>query len=76
MTVIGFDSGATLLNAVRNQWFHGAVTQDPFQIGFKAVELAYQALQGETLPEIVDTGCQYYTSENMDVPEIAALLYE
>ncbi len=76
MTVIGFDSGATLLNAVRNQWFHGAVTQDPYMIGYYAVELAYKALQGETLPEIVDTGCQYYTSENMDVPEIAALLYE
>ena len=38
--MIGFDSGATLLNAVRNQWFHGAVTQDPYMIGFYAVELA------------------------------------
>ena len=76
MVVVGFDSGATLLNAVRNQWFHGAVTQDPYMIGYYAVELAVKALNGETLDEIVDTGCQYYTYENMDDPAIAALLYE
>lgn len=76
MVVVGFDSGATLLNAVRNQWFHGAVTQDPYMIGYYAVELAVKALNGEAIDEIVDTGCQYYTSENMDDPAIAALLYE
>ena len=76
MVVVGFDSGATLLNAVRNQWFHGAVTQDPYMIGFYAIELAVKTLNGETVDEIVDTGCQYYTSENMDDPAIAALLYE
>ena len=76
MVVVGFDSGATLLNAVRNQWFHGAVTQDPYMIGYYAVELAVKAMNGETLDEIVDTGCQYYTYQNMDDPAIAALLYE
>jgi len=76
MVVVGFDSGATLLNAVRNQWFHGAVTQDPYMIGYYAVELAVKAMNGEAIDEIVDTGCQYYTYENMDDPAIAALLYE
>ncbi|GAP40744.1 ABC-type sugar transport system, periplasmic component, contains N-terminal xre family HTH domain [Flexilinea flocculi] len=76
LVVIGFDSGATLLNAVRNQWFHGAVTQDPYMIGFYAVELAVKTLNGEKVDPIVDTGCQYYTYQNMDDPAIAALLYE
>lgn len=76
MIVVGFDSGATLLNAVRQQWFNGAVTQDPYMIGFNAVELAVKKLNGEQIPELVDTGCQYYTYENMDEPAIAALLYE
>lgn len=76
MIVVGFDSGATLLNAIRNNWFHGAVTQDPFMIGYYAIELAVKALNGETLDAIVDTGCKYYTAENMDDPDIAALLYE
>ncbi len=76
LIVVGFDSGATLLNAIRNQWFHGAVTQDPYMIGYYAVELAVKAINGETVDEIVDTGCQYYTYQNMDDPAIAALLYD
>lgn len=76
MVVVGFDSGATLLNAIRNQWFYGAVTQDPYMIGFYAVELAYKAIQGESVPAVVDTGCQFYTVDNMDDPDIAKLLYD
>ncbi len=76
MIVVGFDSGATLLNAIKNKWFDGAVTQDPYMIGYYAVELAVKTLDGETVDEIVDTGCKYYTSENMEDPDIAALLYE
>ncbi|MDD3920778.1 MAG: ABC transporter substrate-binding protein [Eubacteriales bacterium] len=76
MIVIGFDSGATLLNAIRNKWFYGAVTQDPYMIGFYAVELAVKSLNGEKVDEIVDTGCQFYTSENMEEPSIAQLLYD
>ncbi len=76
MVVVGFDSGATLLNAIRNKWFYGAVTQDPYMIGFYAVELAVKSLNGEKVDEIVDTGCQFYTSENMEEPSIAQLLYD
>ncbi len=45
-------------------------------IGFYAVELAVKTLNGEKVDPIVDTGCQYYTYQNMDDPAIAALLYE
>lgn len=76
IVVVGFDSGATLLNAIKNQWVFGAVTQDPYMIGFDAVELAVKTLDGEKVDAVVDTGCQFYTSENMDDPAIAALLYE
>ncbi|MDR1262224.1 MAG: ABC transporter substrate-binding protein [Oscillospiraceae bacterium] len=76
LVVIGFDSGAPLKNAVRNQWFYGAVTQDPYMIGYYAIELAVKALNGETIDETVDTGCQFYTYENMDEPSIAQLLYD
>ena len=76
LIVVGFDSGATLLNAIRNEWFAGAITQDPFQIGYLAVELAYKAVNGEQVPQIVDTGCKYYNKDNMDDADIAALLYD
>ena len=76
LVVIGFDSGASLLNAIRNEWFTGAITQDPYMIGYYAVELAVKAMNGETLDEIVDTGCKFYNKDNMEDPAIAALLYD
>ena len=75
ITVAGFDAGAPQKNAVRNGWFVGSVTQDPYKIGFLAVELAYKASQGEAVAD-QDTGARWYTSENIDDPEIALLVYD
>ena len=75
LIVAGFDAGATLKNAVRNNWFIGAVAQNPYQIGYKTVELAVKAANGEEV-EDVDTGAVWYTSENMDEEDIAQLLYD
>jgi ribose transport system substrate-binding protein len=74
--VIGFDAGVNQKAAVRNGWFYGSVTQDPYMIGYLAVELAVKAMNGEKIDEIVDTGCQFYTVANMDHPKIAPLLYD
>ncbi len=76
IVVIGFDSGKSLLNAVTNQWFYGAITQDPYQIGYKAVELAVKTLNGEKVDAVVDTGCKFYDAKTMSDPDIAKLLYE
>ena len=73
--VAGFDAGAPQKNAVRQGWFVGSVTQDPYQIGFLAVELAYKAANGIEVGD-VDTGAQWYTAENIDLPEIALLVYD
>ena len=73
--VAGFDAGAPQKNAVRNGWFVGSVTQDPYMIGYLAVELAYKAAMGEEVAD-ADTGAQWYTSENIDEPNIAMLVYD
>ncbi len=74
--MIGFDAGANQKAAVRNQWFYGSVTQDPYMIGYYAVELAVKAFRGEAIEPVVDTGCQFYTYENIDDAKIAPLLYD
>jgi ribose transport system substrate-binding protein len=76
MIVVGFDSGKPLLTAITNEWFMGAVTQDPYHIGYYAVELAVKALDKETIDAVVDTGCKFYTKDNMADEDIAKLLYE
>lgn len=72
---VGFDSGALQIDAVRNKQLFGSVTQDPVQIGYKAVELAVKAARGEAV-EDVDTGAVWYDSTNVDSDEVKALLYE
>ena len=75
LIVAGFDAGAPQKEAVRNGWFVGSVTQDPYRIGYLAVELAVKAANGEEVAD-VDTGAQWYTAENIDDPEIAMLVYD
>lgn len=75
LIVIGFDAGKAQKAAVKSKYFFGAITQDPYQIGFKAVELAYRAVKGEKVAD-VDTGAKFYDASNMDQTEIARLLYD
>jgi ribose transport system substrate-binding protein len=72
---VGFDSGAVLKAAVADGTFLGAITQAPVAMGETVVELACKAAAGEEV-EDVDTGCQWYTAENMDDEEIAQNLYD
>lgn len=72
---VGFDAGKIQLDAIRNGILAGSITQNPVQIGYKAVELAVKAAKGEDVSD-VDTGCLWYTADNMEDEEIAACLYE
>ena len=71
----GFDSGAVIKAAVADGTFLGAITQAPVAMGEKLVELCVAAANGEAVAD-VDTGCQWYTAENMNDPEIAQNLYD
>jgi ribose transport system substrate-binding protein len=73
---IGYDAGQQLLDAIRSGVVAGAVTQDPIGIGYKCVEAAVKAMNGETLPKFIDTGFHWYDKTNIDDPTIAPLLYK
>jgi ribose transport system substrate-binding protein len=75
LIVAGFDAGIAQKNAVREGWFIGSVTQDPFQIGYQAVELATKAAQGESVAD-VDTGAKWYDATNIDDEDIELLVYD
>ena len=75
VVAVGFDAGSKQLQAIRDGLFAGSVTQDPVQIGFKAVELAVKAAKGESVSD-VDTGALWYNKDNMEDEKIAPCLYE
>ncbi|MGJ4859961.1 ABC transporter substrate-binding protein [Labrys sp. La1] len=76
LVVIGYDSGAAQIKAIRDGVMAGAITQNPVGIGYRTVEAAVKALKGETLPPKIDTGFYYYDKSNIDQPEIKAVLYD
>lgn len=72
---VGFDAGAVQKAAVLDGTLLGSITQDPVQIGYKAVELAIKAAKGESV-EDVDTGAKWYNAENLSDPDIDVLVYD
>jgi ribose transport system substrate-binding protein len=76
ITAVGFDAGKTQRTAVENGWFLGSVTQDPYQIGYKAVSLAVDAINGKpAASKIVDTGAKWYNTEALKDASISELVY-
>jgi len=76
IVVIGYDSGKQQIDAIKSGLAAGAITQDPIGIGYKCVEAAVMALDGEDVPELIDTGFHWYDADNVDSDTIAPLLYE
>ncbi|MGC3954520.1 MAG: substrate-binding domain-containing protein [Propionicimonas sp.] len=74
--VVGFDSGKTQLEAVRDGRMAGAITQSPVKMGYETVVAAIKAVNKIEQPKIIDSGFAWYDKTNIDNPEIAANLYE
>lgn len=70
----GFDSGSAQIEAVKNGVLLGSITQAPVAMGEILVETLYKAANGEAVAD-TDTGCQWYTAENIENPEIWDNLY-
>ena len=76
LVIIGYDSGAQQIQAIRDGLQAGAITQNPIGIGYKCVEAAVKAINGEPVDKVIDTGFFWYDASNIDADEIKAVLYE
>ena len=75
IVAVGFDAGIRQKTAVSAGYFLGSITQDPYNIGYMAVTLAYKAVMGEEVSD-VDTGAKFYTKDNIKDDDIAPLVYD
>lgn len=75
LIVVGFDSGKTQMDAIRAHYLYGSVTQNPYQIGYQCVMLAYEAITGGEISN-KDSGALWYDASNIDDPEVAQVLYD
>jgi ribose transport system substrate-binding protein len=76
LVVIGYDAGKQQKDAIRSGVQAGAISQDPVGIGYKCVEAAVKAINGEELPTVIDTGFVWYDATNIDSEEMQPLLYD
>jgi ribose transport system substrate-binding protein len=71
---VGFDSSPKLIQGLRDGHIQGLVLQNPDKMGYLGVRTIVAHLRGEPVEKVIDTGVVLATLDNMDAPEIRALL--
>ena len=71
---VGFDASEDLVQGLRQKHVDALVVQDPFNIGFEAVHQMILHLQGKPVPKTFYTQLKLITLENLQTPEIQALI--
>jgi ribose transport system substrate-binding protein len=71
---VGFDSSPKLVQGLRDGHIQGLVVQNPAKMGYLGVKTIVAHLRGEPVEKIIDTGVVLVTIDNMDAPEIKALI--
>ena len=71
---VGFDASPNLVKGLRDGGIDGLVVQDPVQMGYMAVKTMVAHLKGQPVEKWIDTGVHVATKDNMNTPEIKALL--
>ena len=71
---VGFDSSPKLIQGLRDGHLQGLVLQNPAKMGYLGVVTIVARLRGEPVAKVIDTGVVLATADNMDDPDIKALL--
>lgn len=72
--VTGYDSDPEEINAIKAGSLKAICVQDPYGMGYKGVDYCVKAIEGETLPEFVDTGVVVVELSNINDSEIQGKL--
>jgi ribose transport system substrate-binding protein len=71
---VGFDASESLVKRLADGHIDALVVQDPVKMGYLGVTTMVSHLRGEPVEKRIDTGVNLATRENMEDPEIHALL--
>ena len=74
LKIVGFDSSPTLVEDVQAGNIDSLVVQNPFRMGYAAVESIVKQLNGTKPERRIDTGATVVTAANIKNPEIQQLL--
>ena len=71
---VGFDASQGLMEGLRKGEIQALVAQNPKKMGHEAVKALVAKMKGKTVLTVIDSGAAVITKENLDTPEIQALL--
>lgn len=72
---VGFDTSQRFIDAINAGQMHGIVVQNPFNMGYLGVRTMVDSLLGKPVEKKIDTGVMLVTKENLQSPEVNALLH-
>jgi ribose transport system substrate-binding protein len=72
---VGFDATDNLVKALHDKALDGLVVQDPVKMGYLSVKTIVAHIKGQPVEKRIDTGVHVATPDNMDQPEMNALLH-
>ncbi|WP_299474083.1 ABC transporter substrate-binding protein [uncultured Roseibium sp.] len=75
ITALGFDGNTDLQDFVKDGTLAGTAVQGSFQMGELGVQTVLKLMNGESVPEFIDTGVVLATKDNIDKPEVQNVLY-
>ena len=73
---VGFDPSPALVEGLKRGENHALVAQNPKKMGRQAVQALVAKIKGETVHAFIDSGAAIVTKENLETPEIQALLIQ
>lgn len=73
--VVGFDSSDDVLPLLVDKTIKATAVQDPYSMGYMAVENIMKSINGESIKKSVDTGAVIVTPENMKEEKSHKVLY-
>jgi ribose transport system substrate-binding protein len=71
---VGFDASEKLVDGLRTGDVDALVLQNPVAIGEICVRVMVEHLDGKPVEKRIDTGVHLATRENLETPEIEALI--
>ncbi|MBS6946930.1 ABC transporter substrate-binding protein [Bifidobacterium scardovii] len=76
VVLVGVDSGKAQQQYIRDGVIAGSVSQNPYQIGYKTIEVAVKSLKGEKVDKSIDSGCFWYDASNIDDADVQQAMYD
>ena len=73
--IIGFDNTPEEIRYMEKDVIQSLVVQNPFSMGYLGVKYAYDVLNNEIVPKVVDTGSTVIDKVNMHYKENQKLVF-